>query len=166
MPPADNARTRRATLRPLFRRLTLNLWLNFGQGRKGKRDVRVLTGGIITSGDAPLPRKPYGDDADDDGDRPSAGSAASGALPQVTDANDASPVGVDRAEDVSFSKVHRGDRIRTCGLLVPNQALYQAELRPAGCGRLLPTVGFIGAAGECQIEGPSPGHRRNRRRRI
>jgi site-specific DNA recombinase len=24
----------------------------------------------------------------------------------------------------------RGDRIRTCGLLVPNQALYQAELRP------------------------------------
>src|SRR4051812_22062990 len=26
--------------------------------------------------------------------------------------------------------ISRGDRIRTCGLLVPNQALYQAELRP------------------------------------
>lgn len=25
---------------------------------------------------------------------------------------------------------HRGDRIRTCDILVPNQALYQAELRP------------------------------------
>ena len=24
----------------------------------------------------------------------------------------------------------RGDRIRTCGLSVPNRALYQAELRP------------------------------------
>ena len=24
----------------------------------------------------------------------------------------------------------RGDRIRTCDLLVPNQALYQAKLRP------------------------------------
>src|SRR4051812_15553690 len=29
----------------------------------------------------------------------------------------------------------RGDRIRTCGLLVPNQALYQAELRPGGISR-------------------------------
>lgn len=25
----------------------------------------------------------------------------------------------------------RGDRIRTCDLLVPNQALYQAKLHPA-----------------------------------
>ena len=31
----------------------------------------------------------------------------------------------------NVNKEHsRGDRIRTCGLLVPNQALYQAELRP------------------------------------
>ena len=27
---------------------------------------------------------------------------------------------------------NRGDRIRTCDFLVPNQALYQAELRPGG----------------------------------
>lgn len=101
----------REALRPMFGRLNLNLWLNFGQGRKGKREVRVLTGGIITSGDAPLPRKPYGADADDDRGRPSAGGAAGGALPPAGDANDASPVGVDRAEDVSFSKVHRGDKI-------------------------------------------------------
>jgi len=100
----------RQALRPLFQRLNLNLWLNFGEGNKGKRKVRVLTGGILTSGDAPLPRKPYGDDADDDGDRSSPGGAAGGSLPPNCDANDASPVGADRAEDVSFSKVHRGDR--------------------------------------------------------
>ena len=28
------------------------------------------------------------------------------------------------------AKKNRGDRIRTCDLLVPNQALYQAKLRP------------------------------------
>ena len=28
-------------------------------------------------------------------------------------------------------EMHRGDRIRTCDLLVPNQALYQAKLHPA-----------------------------------
>src|SRR5436190_20461343 len=26
--------------------------------------------------------------------------------------------------------INRGDRIRTCGLVVPNHTLYQAELRP------------------------------------
>ena len=30
----------------------------------------------------------------------------------------------------SFTKVSRGDRIRTYDLLVPNQALYQAKLHP------------------------------------
>jgi hypothetical protein len=108
---ADDAA--REAMRPLFRRLNLNLWLNFTEGRKGSRAVRVLTGGMITAGDAPLPRKPYGEDSDDDddGDRPSAGGAAGGALPPANDANEASSVGVDRAEDVSFSKVYRGDRI-------------------------------------------------------
>jgi hypothetical protein len=31
---------------------------------------------------------------------------------------------------LAFILCSRGDRIRTCGLLVPNQTLYQAELRP------------------------------------
>ena len=31
----------------------------------------------------------------------------------------------------------RGDRTRTCGILVPNQALYQTELRPAAIDSLL-----------------------------
>ena len=30
----------------------------------------------------------------------------------------------------AFVANSRGDMIRTCDLLVPNQALYQAELRP------------------------------------
>ena len=30
----------------------------------------------------------------------------------------------------------RGDRIRTCGLLVPNQARYQTALRPDNTNRL------------------------------
>ena len=34
----------------------------------------------------------------------------------------------------------RGDRIRTCDLLVPNQALYQAKLHPAQRGSLYHTV--------------------------
>ena len=30
----------------------------------------------------------------------------------------------------SFSEKSRGDRIRTCDLVAPNDALYQAELHP------------------------------------
>ena len=102
----------RGALRSLFERLNLNLWLSFDEGRKGSRAVRVLTGGTITTGAAPLPRQPYGENGDDDdGDCPSPGGAAGGALRPVRDVNETSSVGVDRAEDVSFSKVHRGDKI-------------------------------------------------------
>ena len=93
----------RGALRQMFRRLNLNLWLSFGEGRKGKRAVRVLTGGLITRATR-LPRRPYGEETDDDGDRPSTGGVTGGALPPVGDANEASPVGVDRAEDVSFCR--------------------------------------------------------------
>ena len=34
-------------------------------------------------------------------------------------------------------KAGRGDRIRTCDLLVPNQALYQAKLRPEVSARTM-----------------------------
>ena len=33
--------------------------------------------------------------------------------------------------DISPIRPNRGDTIRTCDLLLPKQALYQAELRPA-----------------------------------
>jgi hypothetical protein len=47
-------------------------------------------------------------------------------------------------ESPTFVKNGRGDRIRTCDLLVPNQALYQAKLHPGtkGQGRVV--------SGECQ----------------
>ena len=32
-------------------------------------------------------------------------------------------------EGSPMGKIGRGDRTRTCGILVPNQALYQTELR-------------------------------------
>ena len=32
--------------------------------------------------------------------------------------------------DISPIRLNRGDTIRTCDLLLPKQALYQAELRP------------------------------------
>ena len=36
-------------------------------------------------------------------------------------------------EGHSSGNVNRGDRIRTCDLVVPNHTLYQAELRPGRC---------------------------------
>ena len=46
----------------------------------------------------------------------------------------------------------RGDRTRTCGILLPKQALYQTELRPAlhrvyGCNK----DKFITFWGGCQV---------------
>ena len=121
----------RAALRPLLKKLNLNLWLSFIEGTKGSRAVRRLAGGLITVGDGELPVRPYGgDDDDDDGDRPILVGATAGTLPTVSGENDTPFASVSEREDVSLSKVHRGDRIRTCGLLVPNQTLYQAELRP------------------------------------
>jgi len=42
-----------------------------------------------------------------------------------------SPVGWHTHQHGTMTCRSRGDRIRTCGLLLPKQALYQAELRPA-----------------------------------
>jgi hypothetical protein len=40
------------------------------------------------------------------------------------------PLRIDHGPSTSPEVFGRGDRIRTCDLLVPNQALYQAKLRP------------------------------------
>ena len=39
---------------------------------------------------------------------------------------------LDEIRDISLNINGRGERIRTSGLLVPNQARYQASLRPDG----------------------------------
>ena len=122
---ATNADARTA-MRPAFKRMNLNLWLSFADGRKGERAVRQLCGGLMTAADHPLPVRPYGennDDDDNDGDRPARADAAAGTLPAAGDRTKRSSAGVNQQEDVSLSKVHRGDKIRTCDLVDPNHAL-------------------------------------------
>ena len=119
----------REEVRALLGRLNLNLWLSFGGEQRGKRTLRVLRGGVITTGDAALPVRPYG------GGGPGGGAGTAGSDPAhgpTAGAGETPVVGPkDPPASDSFTKCNRGDRIRTCGLLVPNQTLYQAELRPA-----------------------------------
>ena len=51
-----------------------------------------------------------------------------------------------------FGPKSRGERIRTSGLLVPNQALYQAELRP------VKPLGYTSRQGNqpCTVDGLNP----------
>ena len=111
----------RNEIRPLLQRLNLNVWLKFTGGIKGnKMPVRVLTGGMITTGDAEYPVRPYGGD----GDCPGEGSGGGDVSSSPAGENDSPSASlVSRREGESFSKVCRGDKIRTCDLLDPNQAL-------------------------------------------
>ena len=96
----------RAEVRPLLQRLNVNLFLTFAEGRKGKRAVRVLTGGVMTMGDAPLPVRPYGDDEDDndDGNRPQTGSNLVGVSCAAEDHNKTSLIAAEKRKDVSLCK--------------------------------------------------------------
>jgi hypothetical protein len=47
-------------------------------------------------------------------------------------------------------EIGRGDRIRTCDLLVPNQALYQAKLHP---GQKLSLQGIVATRGSKLVFG-------------
>ena len=109
----------RAEIPRVLEALNLRLWLNFGEGKKGKRAIRVLKGGLITTGAAELPMPLYGPDADP----ADAGSGGSGALPPADGETNTPSVKPNGSPDgVSLTKVHRGDRIRTCDLLTPSQA--------------------------------------------
>src|SRR4051812_16986171 len=58
----------RTQLPSMLRRLNLHVFLNFAAGVKRKqRAVRVLAEGLITTGDAELPIRPYGGDKDGKG---------------------------------------------------------------------------------------------------
>ena len=97
----------------MLKRMNLNLWLRFVEGKKGNRAVRRLAGGLITTGDDPLPVRPYGGKGDDDndGDRPALIGAVAGTLPAAGDETETSSASASQQEDVSLSKVHRGDKI-------------------------------------------------------
>ena len=104
----------RAEIRSLIKRMNLNLWLNFSSGKKGKRDVRVLTGGLPTIKNDPYPVQPYGDSGLGHGDdrRAKRDGGIEGVLPSFADVNKTSSAkSVDPAEDASLCKVHRGERI-------------------------------------------------------
>lgn len=105
----------------LLSRMNLRLWLNFTQGRKGARAVRVLAGGVMTLGDAPPPVRPYGRDAVDDDD-PAGGDGdvvvgpttnhSGGTLPPHARGSKPPPAKPEgSAEGGSFTKVSRDDRI-------------------------------------------------------
>jgi hypothetical protein len=102
----------RVAMPPMLKRMNLNLWLRFVEGEKGNRAVRRLAGGLITSDDDRLPVQPYGGTGYDenDGDRPALVGAAAGTLPAAGDETETSSASVSQQEDVSLSKVHRGDK--------------------------------------------------------
>src|SRR3954465_11364841 len=56
----------RAAVSGLLKAMDLRMGLYFAEGRKGKRTVRVLKGGLIVTGATPLPVRPYGDGGDPD----------------------------------------------------------------------------------------------------
>ena len=51
----------------------------------------------------------------------------------------------------------RGDRIRTCDLLVPNQALYQAKLHPDISEEACPDRGRVNGALRCRLRNQRSG---------
>jgi DNA invertase Pin-like site-specific DNA recombinase len=103
----------REAIRTMATRLNLNLWLSFSAGKKGKRDVRVLTAGMLTTGNDSYPVRPYGDrGVHPDEDRRVCGGGDPGLLPGVAGVNETpSARPFDPAEDVSLCKAHRGDKI-------------------------------------------------------
>jgi DNA invertase Pin-like site-specific DNA recombinase len=117
----------RAQVPGLFDRLGIKIGLHFVDATKKARHVRRLAGGVLAMGNANFTK---GGGNNGDGEVPFRRgekdlAAQLGQLPALASAHNKTP-----GEGISYTKVNRGDRIRTCGLLVPNQTLYQAELRP------------------------------------
>jgi recombinase-like zinc beta ribbon protein len=112
--------TKRADVPKLLNILGFRMGLVFCDGVKGRtRKVRVLKGGVIVTGSNELPVQLYGKDADPNG----AGRAGDERVSLPGKNPYASETLTSPREGVSFTKVNRGDKIRTCDLLDPNQAL-------------------------------------------
>ena len=101
----------RIALAPLLQRINLKLWLSFTEGTKGHRKVRVLQGGIMTTGDTKPPIRPYGDDnTNNDDDAPASGHGSSSlVLETVGEMPTVGPFSP--TEGVSLPMVNRGDKI-------------------------------------------------------
>jgi hypothetical protein len=130
----------RRQLTALIRQLNLWLGLEFAEAIKGKkRRVRKLVRGVLTFDENDLPVPPYGGDniPDDNTDhnQPEGAPGCSKSPPSEArngdrkgiEYTDAAHIGVGgetecRQEGISFTKVIRGDWIRTSDLLTPSQA--------------------------------------------
>jgi hypothetical protein len=100
----------RAAIPELLEKLNFNLWLNFREGKKGTRPIRVLSDGMVTLGDAVPPVRPYGNDFN--GSDPLPGRGDANLVLATAGENESpsiSPLG--QSEDVSFTMVNRGDKI-------------------------------------------------------
>ena len=120
----------RAAIPAMLKRMNLNLWFRFTEEMRGKRALRRLAGGVITSGNDPLPVRPYGGtNDDDDGGRPNPGGAGTGTLPAPSDEMQTSSASVSQQEDVSLSKVHRLEETQIerfiAGTMTLNMALVK-----------------------------------------
>ncbi len=104
--------------RTLIDGVNANLFLRFKEKRWGKRTVRKLNSGVLTMGSEQFPIEPYQGPTDKKSQIEVAASlAAQGG--QETLPSSPSP----GLEGDSLGNVNRGDKIRTCDLLDPNQAL-------------------------------------------
>ncbi len=119
----------------------LNVWigLDFHAAKWGKRTVRRVRSGVISIGGYHLPVPLHGslhcpaEPTNPVGGR-SIGTDSAFTETPSNPSDGGKNVGEIKAylDEVggSLTKVNRGDTIRTCDLLVPNQTLCQAELRP------------------------------------
>ena len=119
----------------------LGVWVgvDFHGVKSGKRPVRRVRHGIISIGGYNLPVPLHGCESCDPKDSPSVGgctidnlSAASVSVsnPGDGDGRNAGITAKINKKNDSLTMVSRGDRIRTCDLLVPNQSRYQPAPRP------------------------------------
>ena len=97
-------------LRRLVEALDARVWLSFEKKPSGRRMLNKVASGVLTTGNAPWPIRPY----HLPGDGPSAELQAG--VKENRPAGPENPAGRD-----SLHKVHRGDWIRTSDLLTPSQ---------------------------------------------
>jgi len=86
----------RAEIPQLLRKINLNLWLNFGAAQRGKKPVRVVASGILTTGHGPKPAMPV----QVDGGPPSDAGGSGGNLAS-------SPVGSEPRPAVGIEQRHQ-----------------------------------------------------------
>lgn len=96
----------RSSIPALMKKIDLRPWLNFGEGQKGRRKIRLLKGGVITTVRMSPPVQPYGSSATDHNKVLNDNCAE----PGMTGSAKSSPVKrVGVGEEDSYTKGNRGD---------------------------------------------------------